>query len=81
MHKVRRTTVATLAALVLAAPGLTACNRTGVPSTCDSFSLSATAGGKGGKSGGKSSTTKTKPKTGTAPKVGHIDTDDECDDD
>ena len=79
MTKTRRATVATLAALALSTPVLTACNLTS-PSTCDALSLSATAGGKGGggKSSGKSSTTKTKQKP---PVVVHHDSDDDCDDD
>ncbi len=81
MNRPRRTAVVAVAAL-LTVPSLTACNPTG-GATCDAISLTVAAGGKGGGGGksGKSSTTKTKPKTGTAPKVGHVDTDDECDDD
>jgi hypothetical protein len=82
VNRTRRIAVVAVAAL-LAVPGLTACNLPG-GATCDAISLTVAAGGKGGGGGGKSgksSTTKTKPKTGTAPKVGHADTDDDCDDD
>lgn len=77
MNRTRRTTVTALAAIVLAVPALTACNLTS-PSTCDAFTLTLDAGGKGGggKSGGKGGTSKTKPKT----KTGGGSSDD-CDDD
>lgn len=42
MHKTRRATVATLAALTLATSALTACNRTSAPNTCDALSLALT---------------------------------------
>lgn len=78
MTKIRRTTVAALAALALTAP-LTACNRS-VPSTCDAFSLTVATGGKGGKSTTKTKP-KTKPKSGVKPPVVVHDDDDDCDDD
>jgi hypothetical protein len=81
MTRTKRFAAVALAA-VLATPSLTACNLTS-PSTCEAFSLAATAGGKGGSGGksGKSSTTKTKPKSGTTTKTKSGGGSDDCDDD